>query len=67
MNIKFTEERFNQLLEEARELDISIPKLIDSVLEIHYVRRRSHRGVNKIERKEREGVPDYPERDTNTY
>lgn len=63
MNVKFTEERFNQLLEEARELNISIPKLIDSVLEVHYVRRRSHRGVDTIERKIRERVPTYPERD----
>ncbi|MCP4989206.1 MAG: hypothetical protein GY928_25055 [Colwellia sp.] len=67
MNIKFTEERFNQLLEEARVLDISIPKLIDSVLDTHYVRRRSHRGVNTIGTKIRKRVSTDPERCTHPY
>lgn len=63
MKIKFREERFNQLLEEAKSLGLSIPKLIDDILEVHYTNRCSHIGVNKIEREIRERVPYCPERD----
>jgi hypothetical protein len=67
MKINFREGRFQQLLLEAKSLNVSIPKLIDIILEAHYTNKYSHKGVNKFETEIRERVPTDPERNTNTY
>ena len=61
MKINFRDERFQQLLSEAQELDVSIPKLIDSILENHYSHKYSHTGVEEIEREIRSGFSVNPE------
>ena len=45
MKINFSETRFKQLLEEARNKEISIPKLINQILETHY--KYSYKGVEQ--------------------
>ena len=44
MKINFRQERFSQLLEEAKAKGLSIPRLIDEILESHYT-SSSHEGV----------------------
>ena len=51
MKINFSTDRFEQLLNEAREKDVSIPKLIDVILNEHY--KDSHIGVENYEEKGR--------------
>jgi len=50
MKINFSDSRFKQLSEEAREKDISIPKLINIILNDHY--KYSHAGVEQNDRSE---------------
>lgn len=53
MKINFSSIRFEQLLNEAKEKEVSIPKLIDTILDDHY--KDSHEGVEQHENKGRTG------------